>query len=122
MGWVKLGVATTVLVAAPIYAIRQHQADQAAQNSAEQITHGTGEGVILAIDPLPHTEGQEAMVDITVAFQTEEKHVRMKAAEAADFTENETVDVHFSLRNAPDGSGQQIRIDSISEPVNGDPA
>ncbi len=118
MGWAKVLLAG-VAIGTPLYVATQHALEQH-QSAPEDLSSDIAPGVILSIDPVAQEEGGVAMVDVTVAYQGVEQQLRMPATEAADFSENQEVDVDFSVRVGREQGEVEVRINSISLP--GDPA
>lgn len=118
MGWARVVLAGAA-IGTPLYVATQHALEQH-QSAPEALSSDIAPGIILHIDPVAQEEEGVAMVDVTVFYQGVEQKLRMPATEAADFSENQEVDVDFSVRVGREQGEVEVRINSISLP--GDPA
>ncbi len=120
LGWAKVVAAGVVLVGGPLYKGTEYVLDHA-RSAPERISRDTAPGVILTIDPVAQEEGSAAMVDVTVAYEGIDQKLRMPAAEAAAFSENQEVEVSFSVRPGRTEGEIEVHIESII-PAGTDPA
>jgi len=117
IGWAKVLLAGAA-IGTPLYVATQHALEQS-QSAPESLSSDIAPGVILHIDPVAPGEGGVPMVDVTVAYLGVEQKLPMTAAEAADFFENQEVDVDFSVRLGREEGEVEVHINSITPP--GDP-